>query len=257
MARKSVCSMCNEELGFLSLKSYIYDGCVCHRCLRKAKIKNFDNAASFTQIAINKMLQRRISLIESFKTTKKIGKYLQIDEINQGVKIADEFFEYENLFDCELLEDEKAVSVEKLGIGEAAVGGVLFGRAGAFLGALVGSEITLGACSSLKIRLTLKDTYVDTVCIPFIQEKTSKRSAEYKALKEKAESCYTALKVIVERNNYSKENSKIDMNVDVDMKSSTVSIVTELRQYKELLDEGVLTQEEFEAKKKQLLGIEK
>ena len=33
------------------------------------------------------------------------------------------------------------------------------------------------------------------------------------------------------------------------------SSVEELKQYKELLDNGVITQEEFEAKKKQLLGI--
>lgn len=34
-----------------------------------------------------------------------------------------------------------------------------------------------------------------------------------------------------------------------------VSIVNELRGLKNLLDEGILTQEEFEAKKKQLLGL--
>ena len=34
-----------------------------------------------------------------------------------------------------------------------------------------------------------------------------------------------------------------------------VSGAEELKQYKELLDSGVITQEEFEAKKKQLLGL--
>ena len=34
-----------------------------------------------------------------------------------------------------------------------------------------------------------------------------------------------------------------------------VSAVEEIRGLKALLDEGILTQEEFEAKKKQLLGI--
>ena len=32
-------------------------------------------------------------------------------------------------------------------------------------------------------------------------------------------------------------------------------VVEELKRYKELLDSGILTQEEFDAKKKQLLGL--
>ena len=37
--------------------------------------------------------------------------------------------------------------------------------------------------------------------------------------------------------------------------NSTVSAADELKKYKELLDSGVITQEEFNAKKKQLLGL--
>ena len=36
---------------------------------------------------------------------------------------------------------------------------------------------------------------------------------------------------------------------------SVVSVVDEIRGLKQLLDEGILTEEEFAAKKKQLLGI--
>ena len=37
--------------------------------------------------------------------------------------------------------------------------------------------------------------------------------------------------------------------------SGAVSSADELKKYKELLDSGVITQEEFDAKKKQLLGL--
>lgn len=37
--------------------------------------------------------------------------------------------------------------------------------------------------------------------------------------------------------------------------ASTVSGADEIRKYKQLLDEGILTEEEFQAKKNQLLGI--
>ena len=36
---------------------------------------------------------------------------------------------------------------------------------------------------------------------------------------------------------------------------ATIGIADELKKYKELLDGGVITQEEFDAKKKQLLGL--
>jgi predicted Zn-dependent peptidase len=37
--------------------------------------------------------------------------------------------------------------------------------------------------------------------------------------------------------------------------AGTVSNADELKKYKELLDAGIITQEEFDAKKKQLLGL--
>lgn len=36
---------------------------------------------------------------------------------------------------------------------------------------------------------------------------------------------------------------------------TTASNVDEIRKYKELLDDGIIIQDEFEAKKKQLLGL--
>ena len=36
---------------------------------------------------------------------------------------------------------------------------------------------------------------------------------------------------------------------------NTISAADEIRKYKELLDEGIITQEEYDAKRKQLLGL--
>ena len=43
--------------------------------------------------------------------------------------------------------------------------------------------------------------------------------------------------------------------VPVSVPAAETSSADELRKYKQLLDEGVITEEEFEAKKKQLLGL--
>ena len=58
---------------------------------------------------------------------------------------------------------------------------------------------------------------------------------------------------IMKRSKYvvnSNENTPIINNIKVD-----TSDADELKKYKELLDQGVITQEEFDAKKKQLLGL--
>ncbi|TYC86368.1 SHOCT domain-containing protein [Acetobacterium wieringae] len=39
------------------------------------------------------------------------------------------------------------------------------------------------------------------------------------------------------------------------MPSATLSAAEEIKQFKELMDAGIITAEEFEAKKKQLLGL--
>jgi len=49
--------------------------------------------------------------------------------------------------------------------------------------------------------------------------------------------------------------NKLRMNKDDTMQQKTASSADELREYKLLLDDGIITQEEFEAKKKQLLGL--
>ncbi|MBE6797431.1 MAG: hypothetical protein E7531_03740 [Ruminococcaceae bacterium] len=42
---------------------------------------------------------------------------------------------------------------------------------------------------------------------------------------------------------------------ETNVETKTDSIPEQLKQYKELLDSGVLTEEEFELKKKELLGL--
>ena len=44
-------------------------------------------------------------------------------------------------------------------------------------------------------------------------------------------------------------------NIQQSGKKENIDPVTEIKKYKELLDSGVITQEEFDAKKKQLLNL--
>lgn len=62
---------------------------------------------------------------------------------------------------------------------------------------------------------------------------------------------HTAIsKLLVERQNTSKKSSETIVKQGIQQSSAD-----ELKKYKELLDSGVISQEEFDAKKKQLLGL--
>lgn len=52
-----------------------------------------------------------------------------------------------------------------------------------------------------------------------------------------------------------KKYENIPLAISLHNKSHHINAVDELKKYKDLMDSGVITQEEFEAKKKQLLGL--
>lgn len=68
----------------------------------------------------------------------------------------------------------------------------------------------------------------------------------YKTMQSSAQSCISALDIIAD------QNSTEEMS---NLESETVSSADEILKFKNLLDAGIITQEEFEAKKKQLLGL--
>ena len=77
-----------------------------------------------------------------------------------------------------------------------------------------------------------------------------------KAQKE-AQSCISALKIIENYNNSHQDSIDIKSNIKTNANTpkTTTSDIDEILQYKKLLDEGIITQEEFDAKKKQIMKI--
>ena len=77
----------------------------------------------------------------------------------------------------------------------------------------------------------------------FITTSVKKNSFIYKTEFDLAQKCLSTLQVIT---NGPTENIK---------ESSTGSDADEILKFKNLLDQGIINEEEFEAKKKQLLGL--
>lgn len=243
MAKKS-CVVCYKDLGFFSMKTSLSDGMVCKHCLLEAGMVALNNPTSYSANSMKLLVNRRKQLVESFKSTKNVGKYIFVDENSKTFKIGNDLFEYSNLLSFELLEDGESIS--KGGLGRAVAGGLLFGGLGAIVGGVTGGKKTKGVCTSLKICLTLKNSHKDTVYINFITTETKTKGTIYKLSQTLAQECLATLQIIADINNTDRAS--------IENKTS-LSVADEIFKLKQLIDLEIITEDEFEAKKKQLLGL--
>ncbi|SYW16240.1 SHOCT domain-containing protein [Oenococcus oeni] len=126
------------------------------------------------------------------------------------------------------------------GVTRAIVGGALLGGAGAIVGAVTGGK-QYGAVNKLAISIFFKDN--KQFEINFLNSETKTDSFTYKTFQESFNLLANKLESIISINNANLSSSK------------TISYADEISKFKALLDEGTITQEEFDAKKKQILGL--
>ncbi len=247
---KIPCAVCGKELGILSGKIKVSDGAICMSCFKTAGISSLDNAMSYTQQTIEEYIIARQSLVDSFDATKKFGGYfgghIEIDENNKLFKLSGDYFEFNNLLSFELLEDGSTIT--KGGLGRAVAGGLLFGGVGAIVGGVTGSKKAKNICNSMKLRVSLKNAHTDVVYITFISNETKTKSAMYKLAQESAQEYITALELI---NNFNQTEATQYYSAPTQQTSNA----DEILKFKSLLDQGIITQEEFNRKKKELLGL--
>lgn len=251
--KKRSCICCGKELPGLYGYTKINDGIVCFSCLNAAgysgaligkKGINLDQVKRATE-------ERKVEveLKKEFIQTQSAGDYIQFDDIHNFAIVGkgdhERLFRYENILNFDLLEND-SVSVSSGGIGRAAVGGALFGSTGAIVGGVTGKKKTIGKCTSLKLKITLKNTCRPVLYIPFIQAETKKNGVVYNAAMEAAQVCMSMLQLACD---------KVNQPIQGQSVAAPVSAADEIMKFKNLLDAGIITQEEFNVKKKQLLGL--
>lgn len=193
--------------------------------------------------------ERNQALIDNFKPTSKVGM-LSFDDGTQTFiisksKTQQDLYYYNQIVDFELLEDGE--SITKGGLGRAVVGDLLFGVGGAIVGAITGAKKTKSICKSLQIKITLRNSFKQTEYLHFINTETKTDSSIYKTAYKSAQDALSALQLAVD---------KVDNNSSgTPVVQQTISSADELLKFKQLLDMGAITQEEFDTKKKQLLGL--
>lgn len=252
---KAVCSVCGNECG-LNRFQIADKGWVCPSCFKAAGLTPTSPVRTMTVEDIKAAMVKRESDAEdlsSFAITQEVGGYLKIDENAQRWYIPDGFagktkhphiYSFADIVDYELIEDGS--SVAKGGLGRAVVGGAVFGGVGAIVGGVTGKRKSSSVCEVLELKITLCNMNAPTAYIKFIETSTKKSGPIYKMSFDAAQKCLALFRLMCDKAAES-ESTGSD--------SGSQTAADEIMKFKQLLDAGAITEEEYNAKKKQLLGL--
>lgn len=253
---KQTCSICGEKCGLNRFQIRNKEW-VCPKCFKEAGFNVSTPIGSMTSDDVKNIINKKrknLEKVREFQKTKFVGNYIHIDEnarewlIPDGIlgKIVNpNVYSYDDILDFELLED--GGTIIKGGLGSAVAGGLLFGGVGAIVGGVTGKKKGKSTCSSLKIKITLKDMTNPTEYIELIKSETKKSGIVYKSEIKNAQEILSLLQIMCQSNTNTQSS-----NAEV---VSQNSVADEILKFKNLLDNGIITEEEFNAKKQQLLGI--
>lgn len=180
---------------------------------------------------------------KQFKATKKIhnGIFdLEFDGVNKLFRYSKKplnIFAFSEILDFQLIENGQTTTNNNLG--NAVAGGLLFGAAGAIVGSGVNKK-TKNEVTEFKINIILASEISNVLTINLLVGKSKRDSITFKSTKKIADTIIGELTKITATQSAS---------------SNSLSAHDEILKLKNLLDIEAITQQEFEAKKKQLLNL--
>lgn len=154
------------------------------------------------------------------------------------------YVEFTKIIDCEIIEDN--TTIMKGGIGRSIVGGALAGGVGAVVGASTRGSSDI--VKNLAIRIITNDISNSLVMITLIKFDTNRNSDFYKNCMASAQGIYSTIASILNSN-------KTDKGAIPDS-IEAISVSDQIRELAKLKEEGLITEEEFNKKKKTLLNID-
>lgn len=248
---KEYCCLCGEPTGALNqikLSDRIICGSCGLKCSQGMNLKNFSKNDLLEHLEYRKQNEK---IYSTFQPTDSIDPIF-IDyksktwylKSNHKERVPD-IFSFNELIGFEYIENGDVIAKSKGGVGRAVVGGALFGVAGAIVGAGTSKKVEKTVINSAYIRISLNHKYVASRQINIINHETKRDSLSYRLSKSNADTIISHLERIRELGSVTEEH----------VQNSSYSSADELLKFKQLLDSGIITQDEFDAKKKQLLGL--
>lgn len=179
----------------------------------------------------------------------KFDDWYYFDDENQMLVTKTPWWcKYTYIVDYKKIEETHDETKRKHGMARAITGGIIAGPVGAIAGAVSGHDKVKGFIDRLGVTVYLKDGAtmdIMTIRKPIKVSDAGFQVQEYNLLCRKLNS------ILVANQNaqQSQPNEPVQENVE------ETDAAEQIRKFKSLLDDGIITQEEFEAKKKQLLGL--
>lgn len=257
------CIRCKKEIGFLE-KWKCKDGVFCYDCIKDLPKKIRYNLQMYSVDQITNMIEHPEQYSEKElipKVIKFINSKVIFDPVNQAFYMETAGFfhskmiPYSSVLSYEYKEDGKTKGTYGKILGAAALGGIFFGGAGAIVGALTQKKGEKHHVKSMEIEIKYQqeeqqEVFRMKVLNPLLSPgPVYSDDGLYKALLEDAEEVMKILDKIIEDNH--PEILEKEQNIG----AQSFSAADEIRKFKELMDEGIITEAEFEMKKKELLGI--
>lgn len=157
-------------------------------------------------------------------------------------------FGFADIIKYEIYEDEQNVVQGR--VGSALVGGLFFGVEGAIIGASGKREINKRV-NILKLIVYVNDLDCPKVEFAYINSAILKNSIEYVEMIKNLQDVSGYLEYIMNNVSYNTEKEAEGNTVQV----QEISKKEQLEELKALLSDGLITEEDFEQKKKQILGL--
>jgi len=229
-------------------------------------------ASAVIQIALTsnkrKKMESNLNSITDFSPSEKIigcdgNTGLAIDEQQKkiclimcnGPSATNKIIPYKEILSVEILEDGTTVTKTSRSsqIGSAAIGGLLFGGAGAVIGGLTGKTETIGKIGNVTLHIVINDIASPTHDVCFMNVEGKRTGIIYKQAIQNARYWKGIIEVLIKQAD-SEERIKNETNQVTDYNGSTAD---EIRKLSELCDSGIISKEEFQNQKAKLLGLNK
>lgn len=254
------CDINGESIGILSPSFRLKDGIICKDCTLKSgyPLLGHENKKDTISRLKNKTVQDIKQTILKINTNKKEIKknsiynsapgrnvFVYFDDVNKIAMFGDfGYYRYSNINSHELyVEVEDRQSTGAVG---ATVGTLVLPVIGTIIGGLARRGIDKSKFISCGLKITANGNEF-TVKTSLDIDKNSKA--------KKIDSPFSTVNIAIRQaENIDQKLNKIE-KVFNDQNPSTISSLDDLTKLKELLDNGIITQSDFDAKKKQILGL--
>lgn len=242
-SKRTTCTVCNCN----ESKKSLADGYICKDCISKCypyiitmSWKNYKTDE--IRMAISKS-EKNKELLEIFTPTKTFKKMLSVDANHKlwMYGTSNIVFNFNDVVSYELIQDGE--SITKGGVGRAVAGGILFGGVGAVVGGLTGKKKVVTEIKEYALNVVTKNEFFPKILINFLTVTSTKsNSIIFKTAQANSQNIMAEFDLMIESTNSSEKDIQL-------------SSADELRKFKNLLDDGIITQAEFDLKKKQLLEL--